>query len=146
MAVEVGSDKPVESESRASFNTKPYAVRLGSPDPDRPSPGTMMLSHVRVAGEPIGYDGETHELLLAGDRMSIREWMTLRHRIDSLLIQNKELEKVRPPDDVRSGVASSFLSRNWRSLGSHRKGYWKKPPWFLRWAYSAVVTNEEYVK
>jgi len=54
------------------------------------------------------------------------------------------LEEVGPPRGSNEGKSSSFLTNNTTAILKQDRGKLKKPPWWLRWLYSAVVTREEY--
>jgi len=55
-----------------------------------------------------------------------------------------QLERIKPARGDLDGKSSKFFTRNWRALVDQKEGTWKKPPWFLRWIYSAVITKETH--
>ena len=63
------------------------------------------------------------------------------HNITSQLVPQPEASPKRK--SVRAST-SPFLQVNVDAIMKHRRGKLKKPPWWLGWLYSAVVTREEY--
>ena len=63
------------------------------------------------------------------------------HNITSQLVPQPEASPKRK--SVRAST-SPFLQVNVDAIMKHQRGKLKKPPWWLGWLYSAVVTREEY--
>ena len=63
------------------------------------------------------------------------------HNITSQLVPQPEASPKRK--SVRAST-SPFLQVNVDAIMKHQRGKIKKPPWWLGWLYSAVVTREEY--
>lgn len=128
---------------RDRYYTVPYAVRVVA-NPVRPAGRVMRISltHVLVGGQPVVFNGETNRLTIAGQEFDLIQWMELRRRIDLVYQRAGLLEKVAPAKSDVEGRSSSFLTRNWRPITDQQSGTWRKPPWWLRWLYSAVITKE----
>ena len=66
--------------------------------------------------------------------------MKLHNITSQLVTQPEPSPKPRP---VRES-SSPFFQVNVDAILKHQEGKLKKPPWWLRWFYSAVVTKEKY--
>ena len=115
-------------------------VRLAENEFPPPS-GQITLNKVKVGGMSVEFNGAV--VNIGGEPHTPKQWLELRRRIDVELIRRKLIEEVGPPDS-REGKSSSFLTNNTTSILKHDRGKFKKPPWWLGWLYSAVVTREEY--
>ncbi len=131
----------VEATHRnVSYNVKPFAVRVKQP-PREPKthPFKVGLNHVKLKPE---YNEETRKVQISEESFDVWEWREFVHRIDSLFIEDGQLEKVSPPKGEWDGMSSHFLTRNFRAISRQKVGTMKRPPWWLRWLYSAVITKE----
>jgi len=81
---------------------------------------------------------------LAGTEYTPSKWLELRRRVDKVLIERGQIEEVAPPKAPWEGKSSSFLTNNTMAIVTHDRGVFKRPPWWLRWLYSAVVTKDPY--
>ena len=63
------------------------------------------------------------------------------HNITSQLVPQPEPSP--GPSPARES-SSPFLQANVDAILKHQAGVMRKPPWWLRWLYSAVVTKEKY--
>ena len=107
-----------------------------------PKLGKIVLTHVEVGGQNVSFEKEC--LHLGGKDYSPKEWLELRRRIDSVFVDRRLIEEVGPPKAPWEGRSSSFLTNNTMAILNHKKGFFKTPPLWLRWLYSAVVTKEQY--
>lgn len=139
------TSEAVKDRGRVLYITKPYTYRPKEP-PDPPKGRVVLqkLTKVLVGGESLAFNGQTRKLVLAGTEYDVYEWLELRHRIDLFYEQDGQLQKVQPEKSDWDSNSSQFISRNLRAVAAHRVGTWKKPPWWLRWLYSAVISKEIY--
>ena len=107
-----------------------------------PKPGRLILTHVKVGDECVVFEDE--RIQIAGSDYTPNQWLELRGRIDRVLVDRGFIEEVGPPKAPWEGQSSSFLTNNTMPILEHKQGYFKSPPWWLRWLYSAVVTKEQY--
>ena len=107
-----------------------------------PKSGKIVLTHVEVGGQNVSFEKEC--LHLGGKDYSPKEWLELRRRIDSVFVDRRLIEEVGPPMAPWEGKSSSFLTNNTMAIVEHDRGEFKRPPWWLRWLYSAVVTKERH--
>jgi hypothetical protein len=128
----------------ALYITKPYAYRPKEPPEPPQTRKQVQQFGMIVGGEPVAYNNEVHKLTIAGTEYDAYEWLELRHRIDQILERDGQIERVSPAKGEWDGSSTQFLTRNWRSVAKHHVGTWKRPPWWLRWLYSAVITKEEH--
>jgi hypothetical protein len=63
------------------------------------------------------------------------------HNVTSQLVPQLDTPSKQGP--VRDS-SSPFLQANVDAILKHQLGSMRKPPWWLRWLYSAVVTKETY--
>ena len=71
--------------------------------------------------------------------------LALYHMVKRV-VEARGFETVAPmpaPPPVRQS-ASPFFQSNFNAILAHKEGKMKKPPLWLRWLYSAVVTKELY--
>ena len=132
-------------QSSHLYLTKPFAYRVK--EPLTITPGTIdrqTMTHCDVGGSPLVFDSLKMHLEMGGSDYDVYQWKALENRINLVLEHAGLLQKVKPASGEWDGKSSKFLTRNWRSLVDQREGTWKKPPWWLRWLYSAVITKEEY--
>lgn len=130
----------------ALYLSKPYTYRVKEnpePVPEGIIP-RQTLTHVKIGGEPLVFDAVRSRLEMAGLDYDVYQWLELRHRIDTVFERAGLVERVSPPKGDWDSASSKFLTRNWRELVDQRVGTWKKPPWWLRWFYSAVISKESY--
>ena len=64
-----------------------------------------------------------------------------QHNVTSQLVPQLDTPSKQGP--VRDS-SSPFLQANVDAILKHQLGSMRKPPWWLRWLYSAVVTKETY--
>ena len=107
-----------------------------------PKSGKLILTHVKVGDECVVF--EDKHIQIAGSDYTPKQWLELRSRIDRVLVDRGFIEEVGPPKAPWEGQSSSFLTNNTMTILNHKQGYFKSPPWWLRWFYSAVVTKEKY--
>ena len=115
-------------------------VRLAESEP--PKSGQITLNEVKVGGRSVEFNGNIENI--AGTPHTPKQWLEFRRRIDVELIRRKLLEEVGPPKGSNEGKSSSFLTNNTTAILKQDRGKLRKPPWWLGWLYSAVVTREEY--
>jgi hypothetical protein len=116
-------------------------VRLITDAPPLKS-GKLVLNSMKVGDGNVSFEGSN--VYLAGTEYTPQEWLELRRRVDKVLVDRGQIEEVAPPKAPWEGSSSSFLSNNTMPIVEHKEGYFKQPPWWLRWLYSAVVTKEKY--
>ena len=116
-------------------------VRLVKGAPSLES-GKLVLNSVKVGDGNVSFEGSN--VYLAGTEYTPQGWLELRRRVDKVLIDRGQIEEVAPPQAPWEGNSSSFLTNNTMPILEHKRGYFNRPPWWLRWLYSAVVTKEIY--
>ena len=104
--------------------------------------GKLVLNSLVIGSGSVSFQGST--VYLAGTEYTPEQWLELRRRVDKVLIERGQLEEVSPPKAPWEGESSSFLTNNTMPILDHKEGYFKQPPWWLKWLYSAVVTKEKY--
>ena len=104
--------------------------------------GKLVLNSVKVGDGNVSFEGSN--VYLAGTEYTPQGWLELRRRVDKVLIDRGQIEEVAPPQAPWEGNSSSFLTNNTMPILEHKQGYFNRPPWWLRWLYSAVVTKEIY--
>jgi hypothetical protein len=128
-------------------NNKPYAVRLlDAPKPIRGQLKRQKLTQIKIAGEPIEFNGEEHKIVIGGDALAVEDWLELRRRIDLMFRRAGRIEFVAPPKAPWEGKTSNFLTRNVREIHDQSRGFLKDPPWILRPFFDKVVTKDDYDK
>ena len=116
-------------------------VRLAKDAPLLES-GKLVLNSLVIGNSNVSF--EDSNVYLAGTEYTPEKWLELRRRVDKVLIERGQLEEITPPKAPWEGESSSFLTNNTMPIIEHKEGYFKRPPWWLRWLYSAVVTKEKY--
>tara|TARA_Y100000310_G_scaffold7604_1_gene8341 strand:+ start:329 stop:718 length:390 start_codon:yes stop_codon:yes gene_type:complete len=104
--------------------------------------GKLVLHNLVVGSGNVSFNDAN--VYLAGTEYTPERWLELRRRIDKVLIDRGQIEEVAPPQAPWEGKSSSFLTNNTMPILEHKQGYFNRPPWWLRWLYSAVVTKERY--
>ena len=104
--------------------------------------GKLVLHNLVVGSGNVSFNESN--VYLNGTEYTPERWLELRRRIDKVLIDRGQIEEVAPPQAPWEGKSSSFLTNNTMPILEHKTGYFKSPPWWLRWLYSAVVTKERY--
>jgi len=102
------------------------------------------LTKVQVGGANVAFNGDKGHLVLGGLDYDVYQWLELKHRIDSVFERTGLLQRVKPASGEWDGESSKFLTRNWRAVANQQDGTWKRPPWFLRWLWAAVITKEPH--
>jgi hypothetical protein len=116
-------------------------VRLAKDAPLLES-GKLVLNSMKIGDSNVSFEGSN--VYLAGTEYTPEKWLELRRRVDKVLIERGQLEEITPPKAPWEGESSSFLTNNTMPIIEHKEGYFKRPPWWLKWLYSAVVTKEKY--
>ena len=116
-------------------------VRLAKDAPLLES-GKLVLNSLVIGNSNVSF--EDSNVYLAGTEYTPEKWLELRRRVDKVLIERGQLEEITPPKAPWEGESSSFLTNNTMPIIEHKEGYFKRPPWWLKWLYSAVVTKEKY--
>ena len=101
--------------------------------------------HVDVVNGRVGFsvreEGASPSRPPLADFWLTRDKLLKLHDITSQLVPQPE-----PPPTPRPVRESSspFFQVNLDAILKHQNGFMKKPPWWFRWLYSAVVTKEQY--
>jgi len=104
--------------------------------------GKLVLHNLVVGNGNVSFNESN--VYLNGTEYTPEKWLELRRRIDKVLIERGQIEEIAAPKAPWEGKSSSFLTNNTMPILEHKTGYFKTPPWWLRWLYSAVVTKERY--
>ena len=101
--------------------------------------------HVDLVNGQVGFsireDGAAPARPPLADFWLTRDKLLKLHNITGQLIPQPETTpKPRPARES----SSPFFQINIDAILTHQEGLMKRPPWWLRWFYSAVVTKEKY--
>ena len=92
-------------------------------------------------GFSVRQDGDPPSRPPVADFWLTEDKLMKLHNITSQLVPQPEASPKRK--SVRAST-SPFLQVNVDAIMKHKRGKLRKPPWWLGWLYSAVVTREEY--
>jgi len=96
------------------------------------NPRRLILHRFLAAGKPVQFDEKEEVVILGGDKLSIKDWIELRNRIDQLFLHSNTARK--GPDPSRSRT-SGFLGANHEKITSLQRGYIRPVPersWWMR--------------
>lgn len=124
------------------------------------------LKEVKIGGQRVGFTHSTLSLQIAGEEIPLDAWLEIRRRID--LIMKHELraeewkalkEKIawlgkrdRLPPELRdyepvpAKPMPTWFGENIEAIHQLKltRGQIRRPPWWLRWMFDAVVDKREY--
>ena len=109
------------------------------------NPRRLTLHRFLVAGKPVQFDEKEEVAILGGNKLSIKEWIELRNRVDLLFLNINTAKK--GPDPSRSRT-SGFLSANHEKIASLQRGYIRPVPersWWMRLLGVVGVKGIKYI-
>ena len=104
------------------------------------------LTHFALGGHPIGITVSERKLHVAGEDLSVEEWLRITDRVKTALEHEGLVDRPEKFENAApwEGRSSTFLSRNVMQIHEQQGGYLKRAPWWLRPFFRSVVTREEY--
>ncbi len=84
------------------------------------------------------------KIYFSSNQQTVPEWNSWTEKVDKTLEHYGLKAKPVSPTGTKSYGGHPFLVKNLKAINSHKRGYIKRPPWFLRWCFDGVVTKERY--
>ena len=109
------------------------------------NPRRLTLHRFLVAGKPVQFDEKEEVAILGGNKLSIKEWIELRNRVDLLFLNINTAKKGPDPSRRRT---SGFLSANHEKIASLQRGYIRPVPersWWMRLLGVVGVKGIKYI-
>ena len=96
---------------------------------------TFHLRHSKLGG--VQFTRSTQTLEIAGEPITLAEWISERGRVDALLIHEGMIKKA--PEPEKNGQSSNFLSANVDKIIKMREGKIRELPFWIRWLIKGVI-------